>query len=347
MSAETYAKSGVDVLKVRKIQGSLAAQLGATFRFRAGLTGAPLAPIGHYAGVIDLGNGNALTLHTDGVGTKVLVAQEMRKFDTIGIDCVAMTVNDLLCLGSEPVALLDYIALEREDDHLVSELAKGLAEGARVSSTAIVGGETAIMRDVVKGRNGGGFDLVSMGVGLVKASEIVDGSSIEEDDAIIGASSSGLHSNGYTLARRVLKGLPLRERVSSIGTTLGDALLSPTSIYVKPVLESLKRSEVHGIAHITGGAFSKLPRLIRKKQLMFDISLPPSPPIFSMLMERGRIARREMYMTFNMGVGMIFVVPQRDARRTRRIIESAGFGAFHLGEVKRGSGVRVDGLSLS
>ncbi len=334
------------MLKVRKIQKSLAAQLGATFRFRAGGLGAPLRPIGHYAGVIDLGNGNALTLHTDGVGTKVLIAQELRKFDTIGIDCVAMTVNDLLCLGSEPVALLDYIALEKEDDWLVSELAKGLQEGARLSSTAIVGGETAIMRDVIKGRSGGGFDLVSMGVGLVKTSKIVDGSSIEEGDTILGVSSSGLHSNGYTLARKVLRGIPLGERIRSLGTTLGEALLTPTSIYVKPVLESLKRSEIHGIAHITGGAFSKLPRLLAKRRLLFDISTPPTPPIFRLMMEEGRISSREMYRTFNMGVGMALVVPQATAKKTLRIIEASGFRAFRLGEMKRGNGVRVNGLGL-
>ncbi len=345
MPTATYAQAGVDVRRARLIQKSLAERFEATFAFRSGKRGAPLRRIGHYAGVIDLGRGNALTMHTDGVGTKVLVAQEMRRFDTIGIDCVAMTVNDLVCLGSEPVALLDYIALEKQDDGLVAELAKGLSEGARASSTAIVGGETAVMGDVIKGRGGTGFDLVSMGVGFVKSDGIVDGSAIREGDAVLGVESSGLHSNGYTLARKVLRG-PLGERVASLGTTLGEALLTPTSIYVEPVLESLRRSELHGIAHITGGAFSKLARLVRGRRLMFDLSLPPAPPIFRLIEENG-VARREMYRTFNMGIGMVLVVPESQAGRVCRIVKGSGFAAYEIGEVKRGTGVKVDGFRAS
>lgn len=346
MRHRSYAKAGVDIAKVRRMQKSLSASLETTFPFRAGKPGAPIRGIGHYAGVIDLGNGNALTMHTDGVGTKVLVAQEMKRFDTVGIDCVAMTVNDLVCLGSEPVALLDYIALEREDDSLVSELSKGLTEGARLSSTAIVGGETAVMRDVIRGKGGKGFDLVSMGVGFVRTSAIIDGSAIEEGDAVLGIASSGLHSNGYTLARRVLKGLPLGKRVEPLGTTLGEALLEPTSIYVKPVMDSLKGSQVNGIAHVTGGAFTKLPRLLGKKRLQFDISLPQCPAIFELLLESG-IERKEMFRTFNMGIGMVMVVPQSKAGRTERVIRSNGFEVSHLGDMKRGSGVIVDGLRIS
>ena len=343
MPKVTYAKAGVDVDKVRVIQRSLASQLGATFRFRRGRPGAPLRPIGLYAGLVDLGNGDALAMHTDGVGTKVLVAQEMKKFDTVGIDCVAMTVNDLLCVGSEPIALLDYIALEREDDRLVSELARGLAEGARLSSVAIVGGETAIARDVIKGKDGMGFDMASMGVGLVKTSEIVDGSSIVEGDTLVGIASSGLHSNGYTLARKVLRGTALSKYDESLGKTLGESLLEPTSIYVSPVLAALRRCEVHGIAHITGGSFSKLTRLLGGRRLAFDLALPAPPPIFRLIMERG-VSKREMYKTFNMGIGMILAVPQSEAGKVVRVIRSSGFHSHDLGAVRRGEGVRVNGM---
>ncbi len=325
---------------------SLAAQLGATFAFRAGKPGAPLLPIGHYGGLIDIGNGNALTLHTDNVGSKVLVAQEMKKFDTIGIDCVAMTVNDLVCLGSEPVALLDYIALERQDESMVEELGKGLAEGARRASVAIVGGETAVLGDVIKGKDGRGFDLVSMGVGLVKTKEVIDGSAIQEGDTVLGVASSGLHSNGYTLARKVFKQMSLKERVDRLGTTLGEALLTPTSIYVKPVLETIRKSEVHGIAHVTGGSFSKLTRLVGDRRLMFDIVLPPPPEIFTMLMEGG-VQEKEMYRTFNMGVGLCLCLPGGETAKVSRAFRSSGFQTQVLGSVSKGTGVRVNGLKIS
>lgn len=344
---KTYAEAGVNVARVKRIQESLGAQLQGTFRFRAGKKGAPLLPIGHYAGLVDLGNGDALAMHTDGVGTKALVAQEMRKFDTIGIDCVAMTVNDLICLGSEPIALLDYIALQRENETLVAELAKGLSEGAKLSSVAVVGGETAVLGDVVKGVGGFGFDLVSMGVGLVKSAEVLDGSRIEEGDVVLGVESSGLHSNGYTLARKVLGRRSLHEKVDALGTTLGEALLSPTFIYVAPALRAIKRSDVHGLAHITGGSFTKLTRLLGGRRLMFDIDLPPTPPIFGLLMDEGGIPEREMYRTFNMGVGLCVCLPKSEARKAESSFKASGFKTFHLGSVVRGKGIRVNGLRVS
>lgn len=302
--------------------------------------------IGHYAGLIDLGGDSALALHTDGVGSKVLVAQRMGRFDTVGIDCVAMSVNDLVCLGSEPVALLDYVALEKENDRLVSELAKGLAEGARLSATAIVGGETAILGDMVKGLRGNGFDLVSMGVGLVKKSAVIDGSRIREGDAVIGVESSGLHSNGYTLARRILGRLPLNSRLEGLGTTLGDALLAPTRIYVGPTLAAMRSAQVHGIAHITGGAFTKLTRLVGGRGLKFDIRLPAPQPIFKLLQGRGGVTDREMYSTFNMGIGLCLVLPSSEIGKVARPFRREGFPVHHLGQVRRGKGVVVNGVRL-
>jgi phosphoribosylformylglycinamidine cyclo-ligase len=324
----------------------MGALLEATFSYRAGKVGAPLLPIGHYAGLVDIGDGNALAMHTDGVGTKAIVAQEVGKFDTIGIDCVAMTANDLICLGSEPVALLDYIALERENEDLAGELGKGLVEGARRASVAIVGGETAILGDMIKGKPGWGFDLASMGVGIVKSKEVIDGSEIEEGDTIIGVASSGLHSNGYTLARKALRRRSLKERVDELGSTLGDALLTPTSIYVRPMLEVIRRCGVHGIAHITGGSFSKLGRLVGGRRLGFDITLPPPPEIFNFLVQEGGIPEREMYRTFNMGVGLCLCLPEPDAGTCARVFKSHGFPTYHLGSVRRGTGVRVNGLGV-
>ena len=341
---EAYARAGVDLVKVHSIHKSIADSLTSTFRTRKGKFGEPAIGIGHYAGLIDIGGGKLLGLHTDGVGTKVLIAQRMKKFDTVGIDCVAMTVNDLICLGCEPVSLLDYIALERENDALVDELSKGLVRGANESGAAIVGGETAIVGDLVKGFNGDGFDLVSMGVGVVNRDELVDGSAVEEGDAVVGIASSGLHSNGYTLARRIVRDYSLNEEVEELGESIGEALLKPTKIYVKPTLEAIKAHDVHGIGHITGGAFTKLTRLVGDRKLQFWLdglgALEP-PPVFRFLQREGDVSEREMYQTFNMGVGLCIVCPEAAVDAIVRLYRKRGFKARRIGAVKSGEGVYV------
>ena len=341
----SYSRAGVDLAKVRSIHRSLAEALGSTFSNRAGLRGAPLLPIGHYAGQIDLGGKDALALHTDGVGTKVLVAQKLGRFDTVGIDCVAMTVNDLICIGAEPVALLDYIALQREDPILIRELGKGLVEGARLAGASIVGGETAVLGDVIKGE-GRGFDIASMGVGLVAKDSIVDGGRIEAGDVLLGVESSGLHSNGFTLARRALARKGLGGLVPGSRSTIGDALLKPTRIYVKPALAALKR-EVHGVGHITGGAFSKLARLVGSRGLRFDVTLPAPPPIFEFIQSVGMLSLAEMYRTFNMGVGLVLVVPDSESRKAALPFEREGFRTLRVGTVKKGKGVSVNGIKIA
>lgn len=333
----------MDVKKVRKIQGSVAAMLAATFSSRRGKFGRPLIGIGHYAGLIDIGQGKALAMHTDGVGTKVQVAIQMNRFDTIGVDCVAMTVNDLICLGCEPVALLDYIALEREDETLVSALMKGLVAGAKEASAAIVGGETAIMGSMVNG-----FDLVSMGVGVVDRDRIVDGRAVIAGDRVIGVASSGLHSNGYTLARSVLlNNHSLRDHVPELGKTLGDELLTPTRIYVGPTLDALKRFEVHGIGHITGGSFRKLERLVGGRKLGFELELPPAPPIFQMIKREGGLSDGDMLRTFNMGIGLCICAPAKDAEGIARLFRRNGFPASEIGVIGSRRGVRVGPVRLS
>jgi len=339
---DAYARAGVDVARVREIQGSIAASLGSTFSLREGRFGEPLIKIGHYAGLIDIGHGEALALHTDGVGTKVLVAMQMKRFDTIGVDCIAMTVNDLICVGSEPVGLLDYIALEKEDRRLVSELTKGLVAGAEQASAAIVGGETAIMGNVR------GFDLVSMGVGVVRKDRILDGSSLVAGDRIIGVASSGLHSNGYTLARKVLLARhSIGERIEALGTTLGDAMLTPTLIYVRPALEVLKSREVHGIAHVTGGAFTKLSRLAAGRKLEFALETRVAPPIFAMIQKEAGLSTKEMYSTFNMGVGLCVCAPESEEDAIIAAFRGRGFEAFDFGVMRLGSGVRVGSTRLA
>lgn len=342
----SYSSAGVDIGKVRTIHASVAKILSSTFANRAGLAGAPLIPIGHYAGLIDIGGNKALALHVDGVGSKALVAQKMQRFDTVGIDCVAMTVNDLICIGAEPLAILDYIALQREDDGLVKELASGLVRGARLAKVSVVGGETAILGDVIRGEGGRGFDLAAMGVGLVNRDSVTDGRMIKEGDLVIGIESSGLHSNGYTLARKALGKADFSSRVPGSDTTIGDALLAPTRIYVRPALAAMAKSPIHGLAHITGGSFSKLPRLVGKRNLMFDLSIPPPPPIFNLIRSAGRISPREMCRTFNMGIGLCLVVPKSESLEAARPFEKEGFRALQIGSVRKGKGVVVNGTRI-
>jgi phosphoribosylformylglycinamidine cyclo-ligase len=341
---DAYARAGVDLAKVRSIQKSVATLMSSTFQVRRGKFGEPAIRIGHYAGLIDIGGGRLLAMHTDGVGTKVLIAQEMHKFDTVGIDCVAMTVNDLICLGSEPVALLDYMALQNENDVLVGELSRGLVVGAKEAEVAIVGGETAIVGDLLKGIGGSGFDLVSMGVGVVKSGSLIDGSAVREGDAVVGIASSGLHSNGYTLARRIVRGHSLNEGVEELGETIGEALLRPTRIYVKPTLEAVRRREVHGIAHITGGGFTKLTRLVGARKLQFDLNgldSDTAPPIFGFLQREGRVSDAEMYKTFNVGVGLCVVTQRAEVEGVVRDYKKRGFDSRQIGVMRRGEGVLV------
>src|SRR6266849_7828714 len=198
----TYARAGVDVSQIRKSHEALAQRLESTFRTRRGKVGYPLIPIGHYAGLVDLNDGRVLSLHTDNVGTKVIIAQLMRKYDTIGIDCVAMCANDLICTGTEPISFLDYLAMAKHDRRIVNEIAVGLAEGAKQAGMAVIGGETAIVPDLLS--NDAGLDLVGMAVGICRRRDLILGDRVREGDVLVGVASSGIHSNGLSLARRVL-----------------------------------------------------------------------------------------------------------------------------------------------
>lgn len=333
-----YAKAGVDVGRVRGIHESIDELISKT-------QGKDVLPIHrHYAGIVRIGK-EAVAMHTDGVGSKVLVAQFLKRYDTVGIDCIAMNVNDIICVGAKPVALVDYIALEHEDEELISKLVQGLVEGAREAEVAIIGGETAILPDMIKpgldfsGFHTNGFDLAATCIGVVGRGGIVTGEKIKTNDAVIGVESSGLHSNGYTLSRKVLD---MNEWARE--------LLTPTMIYVKPVMECLKKVKVHGLAHITGGAFSKLSRIggPAKRGFLLD-NMPKPKPIFEELKRRAGLSYGEMYSTFNMGVGMCLVTPKGDAKKVISIFEGYGQKCSVVGSVIKERKVEIvkDGASFS
>ncbi len=331
-TTSSYAKSGVDISKVKKSHRDIFSAIKKTLSFRKPGLGAPIDLIGHYGGLVDLGE-KALVLHTDGVGTKVLVAEALGDYSTIGIDAVAMTVNDLICLGAEPVSIMDYIALRKPDGAMVREAMKGILEGCRQSNCAIAGGETAIVPDLMKSR----IDMITMGAALVDKGKIITGSGIKAGDSIVGLQSSGIHSNGLTLARKTLpKGKKWRE------------LLVPTRIYVKPVLEMVKNCKIHGMAHITGGAFSKLTRILPKGTGATLDSMPEPQPVFAEIQRRGKISDREMYRTFNMGVGFVVVTPEPD--RVMKVAKKWKVDAQDIGHVTNRSGkveIVVNGKTIS
>jgi len=342
----TYAKAGVDIEKVKQSHGEMAEIFKQTFSQRLDKFGRVLSEIGHYAGLIDIGGGKTLAIHVDGVGTKTLIAQAMRKYDTIGFDCVAMNVNDLICMGAEPVSMVDYLAVEKTDEKMISEIAKGLAKAAKEAGVAVVGGETAIMPDVVKG-----FDLAAMSLGMVYKDRIITGEKMIPGDIVIGLESSGVHSNGLSLARKVLlQRHDIGTYVKELDCSVGEELLKPTRIYVKPVLEILQNCKVHGLAHITGGAFSKLARIGNKAGVGFDIKLPkPTKPVFKLIQHYGLLSDREMFRTFNMGVGFIIVAPgeePEDYERIADVLKKHNVPHSVIGKVTKVQKIIVNGVDV-
>ncbi|MDD9809766.1 MAG: phosphoribosylformylglycinamidine cyclo-ligase [Thaumarchaeota archaeon] len=338
--ALTYRDAGVDIAAIERSRRAIGRLISST---HARARGARVAgAFGHYAGIVRTRDGTLVATHTDGVGTKVLVASRLRKYGTVGIDCVAMNVNDIVCVGATPVSFVDYIAASRNDTAIFRSIVSGLARGAREARVPIVGGETAIMPDLLRAGEFT-FDLAGTVVGTIPPGRAVTGRAIRRGDVIIGARSSGLHSNGYSLARRALAGIPLGERVAG-GRSLGDELLRPTRIYAVPALEVLSRFDVHGMAHITGGAFANLLRL---KRASYEIdSLPRTPPIMELIRSRG-VEDAEMYRTFNMGVGLCVIAAEADARGIIAALRGHGIASQAIGHVGAGSGVRVGGVDVA
>jgi len=242
-----------------------------------------------------------IALSTDGVGTKLLVAEELGVYDTVGIDCIAMNVNDIICVGAEPIAMLDYLAVEKADPDQCEQIGIGLARGAEMAGIEIPGGELAQIGDLVKG-----FDIAGACFGTVRLDSVIDGSKVSPGDVIIGLPSSGIHSNGYTLARKALEGIPMDDM--RLNRPLGEILIEPTEIYVKAVLDLIKSdADVHGLAHITSGGLDNLLRL--KAEVTYEITDPLHPqPIFGLIAELAEVPEDEMYEVFNMGCGFCCVV---------------------------------------
>lgn len=307
--------------------------------------GRPTLGLGAFANVLAIADNVGLAISTDGVGTKLLVAQLMGRFDTIGIDCVAMNVNDVLCVGAEPIAVVDYIAVESLAGAPLEEIGRGLYEGARQAGCTIPGGEVAQVRDLLHtAPDGRGFDLVGTAVGIVALDKVIVGRQVEEGDVVFGLASTGLHSNGYSLARRVLleqARLRLSDHLPGEDRPLGDVLLEPTRIYVQPVLEMLRSGvRVHALVHITGDGLFNLTRIDADFGYVLD-NLPEPQPIFRAIQRHGALDIGEMYRVFNMGVGFVLVAPASDSDKVVRIAGQYGIAVHRLGVTRTDKQKRI------
>ncbi|MGZ8634933.1 MAG: phosphoribosylformylglycinamidine cyclo-ligase [Solirubrobacteraceae bacterium] len=342
--SESYAAAGVDTGQADRAVDAL---VGVLRTIELDRPSASVLPSGHYASVLRVAPNLGIAMSTDGVGSKIVVAEQADRLETVGIDCVAMNVNDLVCVGAEPIAMLDYLAVEQADPDALARIATGLKVGAQAAGVEIPGGELAILPELIRGHpSPHGFDLCGTAFGTVALDAIVTGADAQPGDAIIGLPSSGLHSNGYTLARRALLedgGLALHDRPALLkGRSVADALLEPTVIYVRAVL-ALLRSDiaVHGLAHITGGGLRNLLRL-GGERVGFAIEEPlPAPPICTLVAQHGDVPTSEMWDVFNMGCGFVALVPQERAADAVALL-----GAGHPGTARIGT-VTADGGRLS
>ena len=275
---------------------------------------------------------------TDGVGTKLKLAFLLDKHDTIGQDCVAMCVNDIVCCGAQPLFFLDYMSLWKNIPEMVATIVKGVADGCKMAGCALVGGETAEMPGLYSENE---YDLAGFSVGIVDKEKMINPDTIEVGDVVIGLASSGVHSNGFSLVRKVfnVNEENLKEYREELGKTLGEALIEPTKIYVKPVLELIKQVKVKGISHITGGGFyENMPRMLNEQvALNIDKNSYEVPAIFKLIQKEGNIPERDMYNTFNMGIGMAIIVSKQEQEKALQILKEAGETAYVIGEVVKGN----------
>lgn len=333
--SERYRQSGVDITAgyeaVRRILPHVERTKTAGVRSGLGGFGGLFAP--DFSGMRE----PLLVSGTDGVGTKLKIAFAMDKHDTVGIDCVAMSVNDILCSGAKPLFFLDYIALSKNIPEQVEQIVSGIAEGCVQAGCALIGGETAEMPSLY---SEGEYDLAGFAVGLVDRDSMIDGSAIRAGDRLIALPSSGVHSNGFSLIRRIFGDTreALAKRFDELGMTLGEALLTPTRIYVKPVLSLLLSVTVKGLSHITGGGFiENIPRSLPGGLMAkIDLSALRTPAIFHLIASAGDIPARDMFNTFNMGVGMVAVVSAEEADAAVASLKANGVDAYVLGEVAKG-----------
>jgi phosphoribosylformylglycinamidine cyclo-ligase len=346
--SDAYAAAGVDTDQADEGVGALVSVL------RTIETGKPsrsVVPSGHYASVLRVTDALGIAIATDGVGSKLVVAEQADRLETVGIDCVAMNVNDLICVGAEPIALVDYLAVEEVDPERLARIGVGLKAGAEAAGCEVPGGELAVLPELIRGHpSPQGFDLCATAIGTVAIKDIILGDRIAVGDAVIGVPSSGLHSNGYTLARRALQeqgGLALDDTPAELGgASVADALLEPTVIYVRAVLELLRSGlDVRGLAHITGGGLTNVLRL----GAGYAIEDPlPVTPVFDLVARLGAVETAEMWEVFNMGCGLVAIVPEADADDASAILAGHHPGARRIGTVTDQAGtITVPSLGLS
>ena len=320
----TYSEAGVYISLEEKTVKALTGELSETLEYRNIIKNK-----GHFAALVDFGT-QAIAMSTDGVGSKILIANLMNKFDTVGIDCIAMVVNDILCVGAEPIAMVDYLAVEEPNPEIASEIGKGLKKGCQQAKIAMIGGETASLPKIIKD-----FDLAGTGIGTVEKDKIITGSEIQDGDIIIGIESSGVHSNGLSLARKALldlAGYKVEDPLPNSEKTVGEALLEPTIIYVDPIMELLNANiEIHGLGHITGGGFSNLKRLNQNMNYLIT-DLPEVLPIFEAIQKTG-IESKEMYHVFNMGIGFTVILNKENKDKALEILNKY-HNSYVIGEVE-------------
>ena len=334
--SESYKQAGVDVTAGYKGVELMKEAVKSTY------TNGVLSDIGGFGGLYAPQISNMekpiLVSGTDGVGTKLKLAFLMDKHDGVGQDCVAMCANDVICTGASPMFFLDYIALGKNIPEKVATIVKGVAEGCKKANCSLIGGETAEMPGFYPEDE---YDLAGFCVGIVDKKKIIDSKKIEVGDKVIGLKSSGVHSNGFSLVRKVfnVNKENLNEYVDDLGMTIGESLLTPTKIYVKPVLKLLDEVKVKGISHITGGGFyENMPRMLREGvALKINKNSYDVPAIFKLIQERGNIPERDMYNTFNMGIGMCIIVSENDVEKSLNILKTEGEEAYLIGEVQEGN----------
>jgi phosphoribosylformylglycinamidine cyclo-ligase len=323
---DVYKQTGVDTAEADAGLNHLIARVQTTWP-RSGL-GRVVLPIGYFANVIEF-DGIGLALCTDGVGSKTIIADMMQKYDTIGIDCVAMNVNDMICVGATPLSLVDYIAVERTDAAMLDAIGAGLCAGAELAGISISGGETSALKDIVKG-----FDLVGMAVGRVALDRVIDGRGVRDGDVVIGVRSNGLHSNGFSLARKAFFAdhhYAIDHKFDELDATLGEELLRPTAIYVREALEILAQVRgVKALINVTGDGLLNLVRVAAEVGFVIDRPIEPHP-IFALIQRHAKVDDPEMFEVFNMGVGFCYVVDPADAELTISILERHGRAAQRIG----------------
>lgn len=334
--SESYKEAGVDVTAGYKSVELMKSYVQSTYTQGVG------GDLGGFGGLFAPNITNMkkpiLVSGTDGVGTKLKLAFLMNKHDTIGQDCVAMCVNDIVCCGAKPLFFLDYMSLWKNIPEMVATIVKGVTDGCKMAGCALVGGETAEMPGLYAENE---YDLAGFSVGIVDKEKMINPETIEVGDVVIGLASSGVHSNGFSLVRKVLgvNEENLKEYKPELGRTLGEALIEPTKIYVKPVLKLLEEVQVKGISHITGGGFyENMPRMLNEKvALNIDKNSYEVPAIFKLIQKEGNIPERDMYNTFNMGIGMAIIVSKEEKERALQILKEAGETAYVIGEVVEGN----------